>query len=100
MLEILTCIMVKFPVTNGGVTNQRTFEMYGEQSVRILLNTAEEYIIKIQVHSTCTVGTITDNTASTGYYDGGGGVYNEGMFSMSGGHIFQNKSTNHGGGSK
>ena len=43
-------------------------------------------------------GTITDNTASTGYYDGGGGVYNEGMFSMSGGHIFQNKSTNHGGG--
>ncbi len=45
----------KISGNNGGVTNQRTLKCMGEQSVRILLNTAEEYIIKIQVHSTCTV---------------------------------------------
>ena len=88
----------KISGNNGGVTNQRTFEMYGGT---ICQNTAE-YGGGVYNKDTGTFnmysGTITDNTASTGYYDGGGGVYNEGMFSMSGGHIFQNKSTNHGGG--
>ena len=88
----------KLSGNNGGVTNQRTFEMYGGT---ICQNTAE-YGGGVYNKDTGTFnmysGTITDNTASTGYYDGGGGVCNEGMFSMSGGHIFQNKSTNHGGG--
>ena len=88
----------KLSGNNGGVTNQRTFEMYGGT---ICQNTAE-YGGGVYNKNTGTFnmysGTITDNTARTGYYDGGGGVYNEGMFSMSGGHIFQNKSTNHGGG--
>lgn len=88
----------KLSGNNGGVTNQRTFEMYGGT---ICQNTAE-YGGGVYNKDTGTFnmysGTITDNTASTGYYDGGGGVCNEGKFSMFGGHIFQNKSTNHGGG--
>ena len=55
MLEILTCIMVKFPVTMVVSQIKEPLKCMGEQSVRILLNTAGEYIIKIQVHSTCTV---------------------------------------------
>ena len=91
----------KLSSNNGGVTNQGTFEMYGGT---ISQNTAKygggvynKEAGTFNMYS----GTITDNTASpvyVNYYDGGGGVYNEGTFSMSGGHIFQNKSTNHGGG--
>ena len=91
----------KLSGNNGGVTNQGTFEMYGGT---ISQNTAK-YGGGVYNKETGTFnmysGTITDNTASpvyVNYYDGGGGVYNEGTFSMSGGHIFQNKSTNYGGG--
>ena len=92
----------KLSGNNGGVTNQGTFEMYGGT---ISQNTAK-YGGGVYNKETGTFnmysGTITDNTASpvyvNNYYDGGGGVFNEGTFSMSGGHIFQNKSTNHGGG--
>ena len=92
----------KLSGNNGGVTNQGTFEMYGGT---ICQNTAE-YGGGVYNKNTGTFnmysGTITDNKASTAVYgnydDGGGGVYNEGMFSMSGGHIFQNKSTDNGGG--
>ena len=92
----------KLSGNNGGVTNQGTFEMYGGT---ICQNTAQ-YGGGVYNKNTGTFnmysGTITDNTASTAEYanydDGGGGVYNEGMFSMSGGHIFQNKSTDNSGG--
>ena len=92
----------KLSGNNGGVTNQGTFEMYGGT---ICQNTAEYgggVYNKNKGTFNMYSGTITDNTASTAVYgnyaDGGGGVYNEGMFSMSGGHIFQNKSTDNGGG--
>ena len=61
----------KLSGNNGGVTNQRTFEMYGGT---ICQNTAE-YGGGVYNKDTGTFnmysGTITDNTASTGYYDGG-----------------------------